>query len=96
MREPFKFYHDPGHGWLAVKRVLLEDLGIETQITRFSYQRGKTVYLEEDCDVGTFFVAFMAKHGRKPEVVSVYHHDRSRIRSYDFYRSATITTGGQA
>ena len=50
----YKFYSDNGHGWLAVKRQELIDLGIIDKITPYSYQRGKTVYLEEDCDVDLF------------------------------------------
>ena len=50
----FKFYADAGHGWLAVKRDLLIKLEILDKITHYSYQRGKTVYLEEDCDMPLF------------------------------------------
>ena len=42
---------DPGHSWLAVKRKLLSELGILDKVSSFSYQKGNTVYLEEDCDV---------------------------------------------
>ena len=52
-----KYYTDPGHGWVAVKRKLLNDLGIADKITYFSYQKGQTVYLEEDCDLATFATA---------------------------------------
>ncbi len=51
------FHHDPGHGWLAVKRSELAQLGILNKISSCSYQRGKTVYLEEDCDATLFFQA---------------------------------------
>lgn len=50
----YKFYSDAGHGWLAVKRQELIDLGIYHRITSYSYQRGNTVYLEEDCDLSLF------------------------------------------
>lgn len=51
----FKSYSDAGHGWIAVKRALLIQLGILNAITRHSYQSksGKTVYLEEDADATT-------------------------------------------
>lgn len=55
----FDFYSDPGHGWMAVPRALLAELGIVNQITRFSYYRRDLdlVYLEEDCDLSTFLRA---------------------------------------
>lgn len=84
--QPFKFYTDPGHGWLAVKRKLLHQLGIECKITSFSYQRGETVYLEEDSDVATFFKAFEAATGEKPRTEEGSHtNSQSRIRSYARY-----------
>ena len=43
-------HSDPGHGWLAVKLSDLKMLGIEANITDFSYIKGKTAYLEEDKD----------------------------------------------
>ena len=43
-------HSDPGHGWLAVKLSEIKMLGIETDISEFSYIKGKTAYLEEDCD----------------------------------------------
>jgi len=56
-----KFYSDPGHGWVAVKRQLLVDLGILDKITLYSYQKGNTVYLEEDCDFSTLMTALSNK-----------------------------------
>lgn len=53
----YKFYSDSGHGWMAVKRKELVELGILDSITSYSYQRGATVYLEEDCDATTFILA---------------------------------------
>ena len=46
----FKFYSDPGHGWLAVKKSVLEKHGILDKISTYSYIKGDTYYLEEDCD----------------------------------------------
>ena len=50
-------FDDPGHGWLAVKRKELAALGLLDKISIYSYQRGATVYLEEDCDMSTFYKA---------------------------------------
>lgn len=84
----FKSYSDPGHGWLAVKRAYLHALGIAHKITRFSYQKGQTVYLEEDQDVTTFVQAFMDKFGCKPNTVEQsWTNSSSPIRSYQSYRA---------
>jgi hypothetical protein len=83
-----KFYSDGQHGWLAVKRQFLIDLGIIDKITSYSYQSktGGTVYLEGDVDVTTLFETYQLKHGRDLkldfQIDSVYH-DRSPIRSYN-------------
>ena len=50
----YKFMADPGHGWLSVKRAELVRLGLIEKISRFSYQKGDSVYLEEDCDASLF------------------------------------------
>lgn len=52
-----KFYADPGHGWAAVKRKMLHDLGIAYKISPYSYEKGHTVYLEEDMDLATLLAA---------------------------------------
>jgi len=78
----FNFHTDAGHGWLAVKRQLLEELGCLNKITAYSYVRGGTLYLEEDLDAGTFIAAYEAKYGRKPDVRELEQCDPSPIRSY--------------
>lgn len=81
----YKYYQDPGHGWIAVKAKELMELNIAFKITPYSYVRGKTVYLEEDCDAAEFFKAYREKHGVDPKYVSVHTDKRSPIRSYDRY-----------
>jgi hypothetical protein len=53
----YTFFEDPGHGWLEVDREELRKLGIEEDITGWSYQKGNKVYLEEDQDLSTFLKA---------------------------------------
>ena len=84
-RQRFVIYTDPGHGWLAVKRSLLERLGIAEKITPYSYQRGKTAYLEEDCDFTTFHRAALAA-GIDPDYFAKHTDKRHPIRSYAVYR----------
>lgn len=81
----FKFHSDAGHGWLAVKRDLIYKLKIEHKITRFSYQKGSTVYLEEDMDMTTFINAFTAANGYKPVIMHQPSVNRSMIRSYESF-----------
>ena len=72
-------HEDPGHAWIGVKIDLVKQSGVE--ISPFSYQRGKTAYLEEDCDAPAFIRAIELQ-GFK--VFKDYRHtDRnSPIRSY--------------
>jgi hypothetical protein len=81
----YKFYADPGHGWLAVKISELMNLGIITQISTYSYMKGSTAYLEEDCDAALFFNAYKDKHGTEPKHNYSHANKRSPIRSYDSY-----------
>lgn len=86
-KQQFKSYHDPGHGWVAVKRDLLVKLGIANDITPFSFERGNTVYLEEDCDVATFHEAYKKKMGYPPEYLTGKYSERSPVRSYKNYKA---------
>lgn len=81
----YKFYADSGHGWLAVKIEELMQFGIITQISSYSYMRGATAYLEEDCDASLFFNAYKDKYNK--ELTFTYNHtdNRSAIRNYDSY-----------
>lgn len=80
-----KFYSDPGHGWAAVKRQLLVNLGIAEKISAYSYQKGNTVYLEEDCDLSLFCDAVKSR-GQVVEFIEKNTNSRSPIRSYEAYR----------
>jgi hypothetical protein len=80
----YKFHTDAGHGWLEVSREELELLGIEHEISRYSYQAGGIVYLEEDCDANTFINAMDAK-GVKPRIHYLTQEETSFIRSLERY-----------
>lgn len=80
-----KVYHsDPGHGWLAVKMSELKMFGIEASISSYSYVKGNTVYLEEDCDMSKFITAASAK-GIDIKVKQGACRDRSPIRYFKSY-----------
>ena len=91
--KPIVFYTDPGHGWCAVKRTRLIDLGIECQISPYSYQRGQTVYLEEDCDASVYFAALRAK-GIDPAYIEKHMGRRHPIRSYESFKPVTRNLQG--
>lgn len=79
-----KFYSDPGHGWGAVKRQVLHQLCIADKISPFSYQKGGTVYLEEDCDYSKFVIA-ATDAGITLDVVEKNSNKTSPIRCYNRY-----------
>ena len=82
--QTFTFYSDPGHGWLAVPRALLYDLGIHDEISGFSYQRLETVFLEEDADLATFTRA-MGAAGREFKTLETHSNGDSFVRALPSY-----------
>jgi hypothetical protein len=79
------YFTDPGHGWVGVKIQTLRDLGIADRVSTYSYQRGASAYLEEDCDLDLLFTACDAA-GKKIELITKHTNNRSPIRSYATYR----------
>jgi hypothetical protein len=61
-----KFHTDSGHGWLEVPKQEVEALGVK--LSRYSYQRGDSYYLEEDCDMTAFLEAYENKFGGSPRI----------------------------
>jgi len=80
----YHYYTDPGHGWLAVKRSELDRLGIANKISPYSYQRGDTVYLEEDMDMTTFLL-IKKQMGEFVNMSEIYQ-ENTPIRHYEQYR----------
>ena len=80
--KPLTYHTDPGHGWLEVDRSELDRLGISGRISPYSYMRGATAYLEEDCDATLYIDAVRAETGRNPDYVEKHTNDSSPIRSY--------------
>ncbi len=77
----FWVHTDSSHGWLAVKRALLIELGLMERISMYSYERGQTVYLEEDCDAG-ILINELKSRGIEYSFKDGKWVDRSPIRSY--------------
>lgn len=80
MNKTYVFHSDAGHGWLAVKRTELKALDILGKISTYSYQKGGTVYLEEDGDYSIFVNAKRAIE-QQVEIRDSYR-DTSPIRNY--------------
>jgi len=78
-----KFYSDWGHGWGAVKLSLLVELGIIDKISSYSYYRGSSAYLEEDCDLSILTNALKSANIPYEVLESKSNPARSPIRSYD-------------
>jgi len=81
----FRYIQDPGHGWLEVPRQLLAKLGIEYDVTSYSYVKGQTAYLEENCDLPLFINAFKAQCADVELDLASVHVNNTPIRSYQPY-----------
>lgn len=77
----YKFFHDPGHGWLQVSIKEINELGIRKQISEYSYRYGDHCYLEEDCDMRVFVEAYKKLKGSEPSIEDVYQ-ENTPIRNY--------------
>jgi hypothetical protein len=79
------YFTDPGHGWVSVKLQTLIDLGIADKVSHYSYMRGLSAYLEEDCDLGLLYQACDSR-GFKIDLTTKHTNKRSPIRSYATYQ----------
>ncbi len=80
------YFNDGGHGWYSVKREKLKAMGILDKVSGFSYEKGKSVYLEEDCDASLFFNALTEEEKQSIKVINSYR-DRSPVRNYSRFSS---------
>jgi hypothetical protein len=79
--ETFDMHSDAGHGWLEVPKSLLKELGIGKDISMMSYQKGNSVFIEEDGDLSTFKRAYEEKYGSL-SINELPQTDESPIRDY--------------
>ena len=83
---PFNYHQDPGHGWLEVPAVDIAANGLTAAaFSRFSYvdahkAGGAVLFLEEDCDLPLFALAYGNRHFKRPPMVEVYHDRQCFIR----------------
>lgn len=80
----FTYFTDPGHGWVCVRKSVLNELGIANKITPYSYMRADFAYLEEDCDAA-LLLDVLKDSGVKVELNRKTSNRSSRIRSYQQY-----------
>ncbi|MCP4420271.1 MAG: hypothetical protein GY805_27005 [Chloroflexi bacterium] len=66
------FISDPGHGWLRVPLKDIAALGIEGDISPYSFIDGRYAYLEEDCDYTVFIDACIAQGIPLPDMQNQY------------------------
>lgn len=78
--QTFPFHSDPGHGWLEVNAADAASVGLSPQsFSKYSYQDGATMYLEEDCDAPKFVRVWERHHGTLA-MSDVYSNCNSFIR----------------
>ena len=78
-------YSDPSHAWAKVKRQVLVNLGIDKEVSSYSYQYKDNVYLEEDCDLSLLYQRLL-KDDVRMKFVEKHTDKDSRIRSYEHYQ----------
>ena len=79
----FIVHADPGHAWMQVHRALIDEAGVASQISGYSYQSGDDAFLEEDCDMSRFLAAYKAMHpGQEVLFTERFTNHDSPIRSY--------------
>ena len=76
------YFNDGGHGWYSVKRSKLAAMGVLGKVSGFSYQKGDSVYLEEDCDAGLFFNALTEEEKQSIKVIDSYSQ-ACPVRNYE-------------
>lgn len=79
------YYGDAGHGWYRVKKKDLAYLGLLDKISMYSYERGASVYLEEDRDASLFFDKVRDTPKMLWDTKQAKRVSRSPIRSYTRY-----------
>tara|TARA_R110000868_G_C10712605_1_gene750083 strand:+ start:455 stop:718 length:264 start_codon:yes stop_codon:yes gene_type:complete len=83
-KETIIVYSDPGHAWGRVKRETLFTLGVAHKVSHYSYQKGKYVYLEEDCDLSMVCKA-LDNVGVSIVFVEKHTNNKSSIRRHESF-----------
>ena len=79
-----KWFSDPSHGWLRVPKGLVIESGIE--VSEFSYESARYLYLEEDCDANKFLMRIGYSELEQGQIPYVNSIDKpSHVRNYPRY-----------
>jgi len=84
-----KFFSDPGHGWLQAPHSLIIELGIQKDISPYSYVDDTHAYLEEDCDYSVFKQAAEAK-GLTLQLSEITSGEESPIRDKPSFNAGNM------
>lgn len=84
------FYCDGGHAWAKVTLKWVKKLGLENEISNFSYISKDHVFLEEDCDAPKLLNKYLEVTKGTLAVTKSYGNKRSRIRNYRRYSPDAI------
>lgn len=83
MKPQYKFFSDPGHGWLEVPMAQVRKAGIQNKVSGYSYRKTignvEYAYLEEDCDAGLFVNTIGQEN---MDVVFINLDNEAAIRNY--------------
>ena len=80
----YKYYIGSGHGWMAVPfKDIKEGFMSFVFPSEFSYlsENGKTVYLEEDCDMPKF-LDFLKNNGYSVKIEDIYGNKGERMENH--------------
>ena len=77
-------YIDPGHSWVRVPLKEIAKLGIEGNLTSYSYMKGDFAYLEEDQDAAVYADAMKAA-GITLKLVDLTRTRYAKLRNYPQY-----------
>lgn len=80
----YKFFQDPGHGWVEVPLAELRRLKIDGQISPHSFRNGHYAYLEEDCDFSAWAKAKRAA-GEEFDIVELHTNNDSIVRRFQSF-----------
>lgn len=84
-------YDSPSHAWGKVTYQQLIELGIEGDVSKYSYRDGQLVFLEEDCDL-PLFVSAARSAGLEIEFHEIELFCDDLLRSFDRYEKVAVKT----
>lgn len=80
------FHSDSGHGWIKVNKQSLIDLGIDREISEYSYMKNNFVFLEEDCDA-LIYINKLREKNIEFKFNEINDGDQSPIRNFKRYEA---------